>query len=319
LNHPEVGLPPQISIGLANDYRSSLVVSLLREAALRSLLDAFNSCGVPVILLKGAYLGPVAYQDPALRPMGDLDVLIRDEDFGRAVRLIEDLDYRLVSPALYARDTMFHPALTFSRRARFTDTVDLHRRIRSMDYYRFPSAVIWDQAVETQHLGDRTYFLTPELNFIHLSVHNLDHAGRLRDWLDLTVLAGRVELNWDRLVHLAWSMGVVRPMFRVFEELCGTWQWSPPPEVLTNLAAYSPRWMEDRVIRGRFRYLWRIYSRLSLLDGWRDRLDYLGAKVFPPRDYRLAFAGTPRWLPYVRVRVRRLLDTLRTDRLRHRD
>jgi hypothetical protein len=57
-------------------YRLSAISSLYREAALRKLLGGFNACGIPVILLKGCYLGRFVYKDPALRPMDDVDVLV---------------------------------------------------------------------------------------------------------------------------------------------------------------------------------------------------------------------------------------------------
>jgi len=311
--HPEVRLPDEISLALQNDYRSSLIVSLLREASLRRLVHTFNALDIPLIFLKGAYLGAVVYRDPALRPMCDVDVLVREEHFERAIQLLEGLGYGIVSEALYASDMMLQPSLAFMRQGRFLDTVDLHRALWSLDYYRFPESVIWDRPVETMYWGNRAYFLSPELNFVHLAVHNLNHKGSVRDWLDLFLLLSRVGVNWDALVTLARGLGVVRPMFWVSDELSRSWRLSPPRQVAAEFASYVPHWLEDRVICGRLRELWRLYSRLRLLDGWKTRLDYLWAKVFPDPEYREAIAGNPRWLPYIRARISRLIDSMRRD------
>jgi hypothetical protein len=310
-DHPEADLPTPISKAFESDYRSSLMVWLLREASLRRLLDMFNSHHIPLIFLKGAYLGEVVYQDPALRPMVDVDLLIREEQFESAVELLAGLGYTVESRALYASDIMLQPALPLTRRCRFLDTVDLHRALLSMDYYRFPAAIVWDQAVEVSLWGHRVLFLTPELNFMHLAVHNLNHSGLLRDWLDLAVLLRSVGLNWERFVPLARLLGVVRPMFWVFQELSLTWGLSPPQHVATELASYEPHWLEDKVISGRPRYLWRLYSRLSLLDGWSAKLGYLRSKMVPARDYREAFAGSPGWFPYMRARLGQVRHFLR--------
>lgn len=310
-DYPEADLPTPIAQAFENDYRSSLMVWLLREASLRSLLGTFNSCDIPLIFLKGAYLGEAVYQDPALRPMCDIDLLIREEHFETAVELLAGLGYAVESGALYASNIMLQPALPLTRRGRFLDTVDLHRALLSMDYYRFPSSIVWDQAVEISLWSHRVLFLTPELNFTHLAMHNLNHGGLLRDWLDLALLLCRVGLNWERFVPLTRCLGVIRPVFWVFQELNRTWGLSPPPHVAAELASYTPHWLEDKVICGRQRYLWRLYSRIGLFDGWSAKLGYLGSKMFPARDYREAFAGSPGWFPYIRTRISHALHFLR--------
>lgn len=310
-DHPEAGLPVTIAQALESDYRSSLMVSILREASLRRLLDTFNPCDIPLVFLKGAYLGAAVYQDPALRPMGDVDLLIREEHFDSAVELLAGLGYGVESRALYANNILLQPALPLTRRGQFVDTIDVHRALSSMDYYRFASSVVWDQAVETRLWGTRVWCLTPELNFIHLAVHNLNHTGLLRDWLDLALLLNCVGLNWERFVPLARHLGAIRPVFWVFQELSRTWRLPPPRHVATELASYVPHWLEDKVICGRPRYLWRLYSRLGVLDGSGAKLRYLGSKMFPARDYREAFSGSPGWFPYMRARLGHVLHFLR--------
>jgi hypothetical protein len=44
---------------LQHDYKTSATAHLRREATLRRIFSAFNDRGIPVALLKGAYLGNI--------------------------------------------------------------------------------------------------------------------------------------------------------------------------------------------------------------------------------------------------------------------
>ena len=68
-----------------------------REKCVDELLAAFAAADVPVILLKGAALAHRIYASPALRPMVDIDVLVRHVDIERAVRAASTLGYCFAS------------------------------------------------------------------------------------------------------------------------------------------------------------------------------------------------------------------------------
>ncbi len=281
----QAGLDPGILAAFQRDYRRSAVSCLYREAALRKLFGVFNACDIPVILLKGCYLGSFVYQDPALRPMSDVDLLVREDDFGQAGRELERLGFRPVSqPNQGDEDQLSRSPIEYQVLSPVPEFIDLHQGIQSMDYYRFPSAVVWEEAAEKELYGCQVFCLSAELNFIHLALHIFDHRGSLRDWVDLATMVRTVDLDWDRLMSLARSLGAVRPLFWVFRELGQNWGTHPPAIFSASLASYVPGWWEDRVIRHRFRYLWRLAARISRLDGWRARLHYVGVKILPPPD-----------------------------------
>ncbi|MCP4365035.1 MAG: nucleotidyltransferase family protein [Planctomycetes bacterium] len=48
---------------------------------------------MPVILLKGAHLAQVVYSNIALRPMGDIDILVKKNDLPKAKELLLELGY----------------------------------------------------------------------------------------------------------------------------------------------------------------------------------------------------------------------------------
>ena len=62
---------------------------LFRE--LRAVLQRLRGSGVTAVALKGAFLAEEVYGDIALRPMVDVDLLVREADLGRAQAILLDM------------------------------------------------------------------------------------------------------------------------------------------------------------------------------------------------------------------------------------
>jgi hypothetical protein len=172
-----------------------------------------------------------------------------------------------------------------------------------MDYYRLPSSLVWQEAVDGELHGQPVFFLSNELNFIHLGIHTLTHIDLIRDWLDLVLFLRRIGLDWDKLASLAGSLGVLRPLHWVFHNLKQDWGVEPPKPFADTLAAYVPARMEDRVIIHKFRYLWRFVARLRFLPSWGVRLLYLRLKLFPEGTHGDGKLGIRGRLMYIASRI----------------
>ncbi len=295
---PEAGLPLKLKRVFQHDYMLSRIASMTRESALKQILEAFNNKGISPVLLKGAYLGALVYDDPALRTMCDMDLLVPEEDFELAGNILTSLGYVIEFESACPEDRILQPGETFTRMGDRLTTVDLHRSLRSMDFYRFLSIQVLQQTIQNLLYGRRVRFLTPEMNFIYVAMHALNHGPLLRDWLDLVLILNRTAFDWNRFISLAKALGALRPMWWVFQEMSTEWESVPPLEVDNVLAAYHPHWLEDHVISGRWRYLWLFYARIRLLNGWSTRIRYLRSRLFPPKAYREAIIGTDKWMTY---------------------
>jgi hypothetical protein len=64
------------------------------QPELLRVLEGLESAGVEIIPLKGAFLMNAVYGDVSLRPVGDLDLLAREEDLSRAMQALAGLGYR---------------------------------------------------------------------------------------------------------------------------------------------------------------------------------------------------------------------------------
>ena len=61
--------------------------------SLYEVLEVFHKAGIKVILLKGSHLAQFVYQDIGVRPMGDIDILVRKEDLSKAEELLLQMEY----------------------------------------------------------------------------------------------------------------------------------------------------------------------------------------------------------------------------------
>jgi hypothetical protein len=83
-----LAVPAATGETLGAAYRNALYFSLLYQSMRERLCQRLSEQSIPVILLKGADLAVSCYDDPATRPMSDLDVLVpraRREEAGRCL------------------------------------------------------------------------------------------------------------------------------------------------------------------------------------------------------------------------------------------
>ncbi len=297
-NHPESCLPAGIEKELRQDYMLSVLTNMTSEPALKQVLGTLNTNNVSPVLLKGAYLGPAVYKDPPLRTMCDIDLLVRKKDFEVTRNTLMSLGYTAEVQTDRPEDQTLQLSGSYARSDGFSVAIDIHRALGAMDFYRFSPSEVWDHVTEQGLYGCKVFFLSPELNFMHVAVHALNHGPMLGDWLDLLLILNRTAFDWDRFICLSRSFGVMRPMWWVFRELGANWESAAPSYIMDALSAYRPHWLEDRIISNRWRYVWRLYAKMRLLEGWRSRIRFLSSRLFPSKSYREALTGTHNWITY---------------------
>jgi hypothetical protein len=88
-------LPPALSEFLSEERPRAGARSRRLRATLENTIRTLRSSGIEVVALKGAALAFFHYPDPALRPMGDLDLLLREpRELARATGALEGAGWR---------------------------------------------------------------------------------------------------------------------------------------------------------------------------------------------------------------------------------
>jgi hypothetical protein len=163
------------------------------------VLAAFKDAKLSALPLKGCALAEPLYGDPALRPMGDLDLLLREEEMNKAVRLLTTLGYRT--------DGIDPRGETFFYREEDHLYIDAHTDLDPSGRFRISSSELWEQSAPLpQEEGTDFVTLSVQHHFVHALLHaarhRLDSLGPL---VDAAWLAARWpnDLRWDTLPSLA--------------------------------------------------------------------------------------------------------------------
>ena len=171
-------------------------------------MSACSLNGIPVVLLKGAVLAPLVYRDIAVRPMGDLDLLVRRSDVEAADQLVRGLGYvqRVATPS-------HHPAWGHQHLPPYVSSdgallIELHHDIVPAGAFDMPIEDLWARSRPVRVSSVRALSFAPEDLLLHLCLHlAYSHvfSGMLKWICDIAAVirAYGDELDWDELVRRA--------------------------------------------------------------------------------------------------------------------
>ncbi|WP_424358771.1 nucleotidyltransferase domain-containing protein [Methanocella sp. MCL-LM] len=179
---------------------------------LGKLLKAFNGSGIPVIPFKGAFLAEKVYANIALRPMEDLDLLIKTEDYYRVKDLLASLGYKGQVFRTPFHEYVFHTVPIYGEIsfAKGSTIIDVHWDIRPIEKaVTLNASHFWCNARLTELSNSTVYTFSPEDLIIHLCLHSYKHlimAGESKfkfaffcDIAEAVRFYGG-EINWERFV-----------------------------------------------------------------------------------------------------------------------
>ncbi len=187
---------------LRRDFLNDAAMSVNRADIFRDIVTAFSGPGIPVTVMKGAVLREY-YPEPALRSMGDMDLVVRREDR-------EESD-RIMTEALGFRKFVAEPAVWSYCIDRIM--VEIHGRMfyedlsASADYPSYFDRV-WEHCRRARVYGTECgslYVPEDEFHFIYLMAHTAKHVtvggSGFRAYLDMAMTARSAGegMDWDEI------------------------------------------------------------------------------------------------------------------------
>jgi len=296
-------VPEAMAQLLRHDYLVALQLFLRQERESRRLLTMFGDAGLEVILLKGADLRLRLYEDPAARPMADLDLLVSPESVGAVRGILGSLGYTLSRDSINPRPGFrerYRVALHFQASFPASLIVDLHWGLEAVaGYYRLPFARLASQAQTLEWDGLPVKVLSPEHAFMHLCLHNYDEENDALRLIDLGLALTRLPINWQIFIREAAQWRYQAPLFVMLRGLEELLPRSIPAQVLRELGAYVPRAVELLVLRHSHHPLARLLGPLSHQRRPSAWAVYLAALLWPDPAYLTAVSGSPSRLVYL--------------------
>ncbi len=247
--------PPRWIEQLRSVCRVRTLECLRLTGALLEILDLLGAGGIVAIPFKGPSLAALAYANPAMRQYGDLDILLRREDFGRAVMLMQAAGYsveqdRYIVSEGSARAEVPAPQprskfrLDYDCRLRCPARgipVELHWRMIPW-YFGPPLGVgAGGRPPRSVDLGGRSVQTLPvEDLLIYVCMHGMKHCwDKFLLVYDVAALVDSCgdEIDWVHLGERAAGLGVGRMVgvgLRLAEDLLGVAHPSSEHTALAN-------------------------------------------------------------------------------------
>lgn len=215
---PGLAVPAGVAGRLQAEYRGSGDANARMYQDLAGVSRELDAAGIPLVVLKGAYLARAVYGDPALRPMGDMDLLVPRADLERAGRILLELGYSPENhPELEKAYANNHHLLPFQKEG--SREIELHWSIDALGIPRAGAAPVspfalsmdevWARVQPAGIPGAGLLALSPEDLVLHLCLHASFHHGfniKLHHLCDIGWVARR-GVDWDRVesTALAWN------------------------------------------------------------------------------------------------------------------
>lgn len=297
-------------------HRAALETCLLLEADLLAVADVLDAAAVEHRVLKGTAVGHLDYPDPSMRCFGDVDLLVRAEQYDQAVATLADAGYvrrfRELRPGF---DRRFGKGVSFTNPA--LRETDLHRTLVMGPYGLWlDTEQMWASASTFELGGRRFAALDAELRFVHACYHAAlgtviprvvpvrdvaQMASRTSDPVDLDRVR-RIVASWRGEAVLARAVVLAWDAFALAETDLSRWARAAAPTRQHELALRT-------YLDPHLGYAARCFAGLRAVSGLRDKVAFGWALAFPSRSY-----GTGRH----RGRAQRLRSGLGQLRRMHR-
>lgn len=304
-------VPETARARLQEAYTSTALHNRLFLSELGRVLNLLRGHGVDVILLKGAALIAGLYEDPGLRPMTDLDLLVRPSAAATAMALLTTAGYRPLEAEVAPGATLAYESQVVLLKPHPVPVgIELHWHLLDSPYYqrRVDMDWFWQTRRPAMMTGFTADILGPEAQLLHLCAHLwLHHRGQGLLWqFDIVawLAATAAELDWDTVLSRARAYDLVLSTRHVLMGLAQHWQAPVPSAVLERLQGLTPSVGERRLVArltAPHRPVWqRFWTDLMAMDSWPLRLRYAWINLFPSPAYMRHRYGITRscWVPF---------------------
>ncbi|CAN5306418.1 hypothetical protein BH10PSE11_BH10PSE11_06090 [soil metagenome] len=204
------------------------------------LLEALNRAGIKFAFLKGMAIIASVPDQLALRPMGDVDLLVRPSDASAAMDILSDAGWwpHYGTTSFIKQEVMERSEGYGFERGKHI-YLDLHWQMLKLSRWAGVDADLWSRVIHTK-IGDIPCCVPSfEDQVLHAFVHGApwDPNGALR-WAADSVLILRTagaNFDWDYLLRQARQRHVLVPVRECIKYLAKNLEVSVPESILSSL------------------------------------------------------------------------------------
>jgi hypothetical protein len=208
---PDSPIPDWVRRRLRLLYLQNAGRNLNLYHGLGKVLEVLGKKNIPVIALKGAHLAELVYGNIALRPMVDLDLLVKKKDLPGVAEKLLEIGFVPTAPQKKMTENHHHVVYRWPGKEIY---IEVHWNIIGPAYpFNVDTEGLWNRARPAVVDGLEILVLCPEDLLLHLCLHtarDLYQTG-LRPFCDLLEIIRRNEnkMDWDQVFLRSgqWGMG----------------------------------------------------------------------------------------------------------------
>lgn len=295
-------IPEQAREVLAAGAAQTAARNLLLADELQCILRAARARGVACVPLRGVTLAERLYGHVAMRPTGDIDLLVRREALAGVRALLTDQGYVEVEPRAGFAEA-FDYTLEFFKLRGLLLIVEPHWGIAYPPLgNRLNMDDVWRRCVDGMSAGVPTTLLGTEDLLLHLCCHALHHheAAPALWCYELDRFIRRAAINWPLLAQIAEATRLGLLLLPALSQTQAMFR-TPLPATLFDQLSRAPLSRSERMIARLLTSPRPIKGRERLaiwlgLPGLRHKLRYAWSWLFPTRQFiRAQYGVTSGW------------------------
>lgn len=235
--HSDIPIPANAMARLRHIYLQSAGRGMHLYHELGKVLGLLRHANIPVIVLKGAHLAELVYGNIALRPMGDVDVLVHKDDLMRVEEALLGMGYAPAECHRQIAEDNCHFVYGLPNRELF---VEVHWNFLSSNYrFRIDIDGQWKRSRQVIVAGVEVSVLGPEDLLLYLCLHTSKHLFEmgLKPLYDIfeTIRYFGKEIDWKQVELRSEQSGTGKCVYltlRLARELSGA---SVPDDLMKTI------------------------------------------------------------------------------------
>ncbi len=217
--YPECNIPEEIFQSLKKEYTRSTFINMKWCWDLDKILKALEISGTKIILIKGASLWVTVYkEDPTLRIMGDIDMIVKKDDWQNVLKIFCDYGYFLDDKEYFEPRQSYPLEVDYhnSFRNKNDTRVEIKPYIWGLDFPDSKRDDLWD--ISSNYGTNRKSALIPPPEYLIIIACTglVDHNFKELIWFcDINEIIDhyKKELDWKKLIALTKEKNMNVPIY----------------------------------------------------------------------------------------------------------
>lgn len=247
-------------------YYTNIFRSTVQQTVFSEIVTALNQKNIEILLLKGAAITPIAWDQPYLRYQADIDFMVRREALGVVSQHLQQAGFVFSKPKRVGRHFSDLPETNKEGQLELVSTdgnsvnIEVHSEVFLGHLQRLTTNRheddLWGRKVSAGQTDNTPLWrLSNEDLLLHILVHTaINHQfdqDAARNFIDLIRLANRLTVDWELLFERIRQRKVTAAVWltlALMQDIFGTTSYT---SLLNNLGENvwrSKRWLLKKLI-----------------------------------------------------------------------